>query len=132
MTSAEDFHASRRMFVILNDGPILAGRDSTEGHKEWFLRMGWLSAADDPAFETLIRGYSDGRDIYAYRGRDFLGDKAVEDAMRRHARLLQTEFGLKDSARVFLGVVPQKIGQKWSPHRSLGRISEISTSFPRP
>lgn len=119
------FHASRRMFAIIGDQPVLAEENTTEGHAEWFIRMGWIASRDDSAFETIVRGYSDGKDLYAYRGKAFLDDAPVETAMKAHASTLKNMMRLPDTANLFLGSVPQAIGIKWPPRRTLGRLDAL-------
>lgn len=116
------FHAARRMFAIIDCQPILAEKNTTEGHAEWFIRKGWITSREDPAFEAIVRGYSDGKDLYAYRGRNFLDDEPVESTMNRHAKKLKNMLNLPHDATLFLGSIPQTVGAQWPPRRSLGRI----------
>ena len=83
---ADTFHKNRRMFAIWKGKPILGGVGSNESHVRWFLRIRLIKFPEDSAFEDIVRGYTDGCDLYAYRGASFIGDDIVEEAMRRHAR----------------------------------------------
>lgn len=116
------FHTSRRMFVIRDGQPVLAPIGTTEGHAEWFRREGWILDEGDPAFATLVRGYSNGKDIYAYRGTAFVGDGIVEQAMREHAGTLARLLGLPDTARVFVGVKRGPEGTPWPGALCLGQV----------
>lgn len=123
-TEAE-FHASRRMFAIIDNQPILAEEETTESHAEWFIRMGWITSRHDSAFETIVRGYSDGQNLYAYRGKKFLDDEPVETVMKQHAKSLRKMFNLPESANLLLGSVSQEAGFQWPARRSLGPIATL-------
>jgi hypothetical protein len=121
----DDLHKNRRMFAIWKGAPILGDVGTTEGHAEWFIRMGWIKSPDDPAFESIVRGYTDWRNLYAYRGLSFIGDAVVEEAMERHAVHLCELFNLPLSAHVFAGVLKGEKGRPWPPDRDLGTAQDF-------
>lgn len=76
-TNPEDaeFHANRRMFVIVDDYEIIyAPIGTTMSHSEWFLSEHWTTEKNLPNFlNTYVRGFYDevSDNLYFYVGDGF-------------------------------------------------------------
>lgn len=114
--SVESFHVSRRMFVLLPSGLVVASTNDPRSHEEWL----------GPDAYVYARGYWDNDGVYVYRGRDF-SPVSNYDLKRLCNGLVGWLFPRLDLP-VHNGVVVGGVGEKWEPLVRCGTIDEIFNS----
>ena len=118
---AEDFHKSRRMFCILEGEIYIGPKNSPLSHKEWFEELGW-----DPekTIKEKIRGFTDDRCLFFYKGEDFNVDKETEKTFMHYLKYLQKALNLPDETQVYGGATPTKNKTKYPPKTKYGTIKQ--------
>ncbi len=128
MSKEKEFHKSRIIFVI-KDEEVFVNKYTEMSHEEWFREMGWL-AQDDSIINNNIRGYYDGTGIYIYYGYDF---KAPDkDLVAQYIDRIVEKLEITDTnIPIYLGTIPQEIGNKWPPREKLGSIRYFKRKITR-
>ena len=91
------------MFAIIGENVFVAPQSMTKGHLAWFKQSGWVKGLNDTAFAEIVRGHHDKGELYAYRGREFIGDEKVEAAIRKHFTTLSLQLKMAEDVQVFIG-----------------------------
>jgi hypothetical protein len=122
------FHRQRRMFAIIKGKIEVAPTNDERSHTEWFNDMGWLSSSSDPEFENIVRGFSDDRGLFAYKGSGFCA--CVQDEIIPRLIQLRESLGLTDEAFVFLGAHEASRGLRWQGKEVAGQIGALIEARP--
>jgi len=118
------FHQSRRMFCIFKNKLHLAKIGSLDSHAVWFEKEGWISKEKDELMNEIVRGIvKDDGNVYFYIGYDFEINKKIESIFFNHLKELTEELKLKSNAKIFGGLIKQKVG-KWPPRKEYGKIED--------
>lgn len=122
MTKKAKFHKQRIIFVV-KDEEIYINKYTEISHEEWFKEMGWMSNNNEIILNN-IRGYYDGTAIYCYCGYEFREPESL--LIINNLKDIANKLGISDlKTKVYAGVVPQKIGDKWKPKKTLGTLGEL-------
>lgn len=108
------FHLNRVAFAIVN-GEVLLLKNSELSHEEWLVNSGIVSKQE---FESLTRGLVKNNNIYFYSG-DFETSKTVEADATMYAEKICNMLNMDKPATVFCGMNKGKIGELWTPKKSI-------------
>lgn len=104
----KQYHESRRMFYISTEGEIIfAPKNSSMSHSEWFETI-----EPKVRLEEVVRGVVQSNGIFFYIG-DFQTDSIVEMVARKYYRSIIKECLLKDTIKVYAGLIKSKPGLLW-------------------
>lgn len=108
----KEFHNNREAFAYIpTNGKNMITFCSTPGlsHKEWLIdRLGY----SEDEFNKIIRGFKDETGVYFYVG-NFETNERVEDIAKSYKEFYS---GVQ---RVFCGMIPGKIGERWKPIKEI-------------
>jgi hypothetical protein len=120
MNEVEEYHKKRRMFCIKDDELFIADANLTYSHKEWFEKEGWGSSME------VIRGIVDEEgDIYFYTGQNFEINEKAEEEFFKHLPELVEKLNLKQTAKIYGGLIKQTPGRQWPPKKEFGTVAEF-------
>ncbi len=102
----EEFHRSRRMFVI-KDGEVKVGpKNVKDSHMEWFEGEGWTTRENAEDFMKIhIRGFylENQNALYCYRGTGFGFDDKVKPELLSKLKEIKKALGLDNKTKIHLG-----------------------------
>jgi hypothetical protein len=115
--AVSQFHRQRWMFAIVTETLLIAPKDTTQGHREWF---GALGLDANATMKSAIRGFMRQGEVFSYTGEDF-AVLAEQQQRLLHQWLpeLRRIFNLPDNASVYSGMHPAKAGDVWQPLEKL-------------
>ncbi len=123
----QDFHRSRRMFVVDAGEVILAEPDLPYSHALWFDKdLKWDKQKHERVMNDGLRGiiYEDGN-VAFYTGYDFnLNDRIEEEFFEIFTELAE-KAKLKQEAQVIGGLKKGKPGTDWSPQKVYGKAEDL-------
>lgn len=123
-------HEQRRMFCIHSDRLWIAEPASQDSHTEWFIKEGWMAAKDDDFINKHVRGFVNAaKDIYFYRGLEFLVDSEDEKVFFKFLNQLCQELHIPEEAKVFGGLRMLTPGLVWPPLIEYGTIGEFKKTI---
>ena len=108
--NVEEFHKQRVAFLVVNN-EIIFLKNSSKSHLEWAKELG--ITIDD--FNEMTRGFYNDGNIVFYKGNFDYDDKVINDAKKYATKV--KEYCNIESAKVFVGVVIGKVGEKWPPKK---------------
>lgn len=110
--SEKEFHNNREAFAYIpTNGKNMITFCSTPGlsHREWLIdKLGY----SEDEFNKIIRGFKDETGVYFYTG-NFETNDHVEDVAKSYKEFYA---GVQ---RVFCGMLPGKIGERWTPIKEI-------------
>jgi hypothetical protein len=116
------FHKQRIIFVVKDEG-IFINKYTEKSHEDWFKKMGWMDNNNEIMLNN-IRGYYDGVAIYCYCGYDFREPESL--LIVNNLKNIANKLGISNlDTKVYSGVIPQQIGDKWKPKKALGTLGEL-------
>ena len=125
MITIEDFHRSRRMFAVINNVLFISEPNTTESHKEWFIRMNWIKDDKDTYFNIIPRGYVDSKNLYIYIGENFEEDIELAEVLLQYLPQLINKLQLSNDINLCLGAIPGGNQNPFPPRRVLGKIKDF-------
>jgi hypothetical protein len=126
----EAFHRSRRMFAIIDDKLVVAEPNLPYSHLQWLRKLNLEPIKQEKVMQEEVRGMIDAKgDVYFYTGYDFKLTPEIERAFKKHLQELINKSGIKETAKVYGGLIKQKESKKiWPPQKSFGIIEGILKS----
>lgn len=124
----EGYHRSRRMFALIDDKLVIAPPGLPFSHFQWLEQMENLTPEQrSEVMENGLRGIIDDKgDLYFYSGYDFKWTPKAEDSLKKHLLELVEQTGIKNTAKVYGGLIKQKeAGRTWPPDKTLGTVSDL-------
>jgi hypothetical protein len=117
------------MFAIIKGRIEIAPYNDQRSHTEWFQDMGWLTGENDPEFENIVRGCSDDRGLFAYKGFSF--SPCVYEQILPRLIELREKLELTDESFVFLSAGEGSDDSRWQGKRVAGKIGVLIESRPK-
>ncbi len=125
----EEFHRSRRMFVI-KDGRVKVGLENVkDSHMEWFKKEGWITEKNAEEFmKTNVRGFylQKPNALYCYRGTGFAFDDKVLPEILNQIEELKQGLDINDETEIHLGPRDNPIYDIDWQRVYVGKIKELT------
>jgi len=117
-TSEANFHKSRRAFILMPAGLLVAPANTSLSHQDMFDKMGLSFAQTLHYLSDTPRGYYMSGDLCLYQGA--LLDRKTWELKQANYKLVQQYmpdlralFNLTDDSNMYLGVRVGRIGSVW-------------------
>ncbi len=117
-THETKFHESRRAFIIMHDGLILAPANTDLSHQDMFTKMGFSFVQTMHHLTENPRGYHMNGELCLYQGS--LNNKKTWELRPANYKLVQQYipdlkalFNLNDDSNMYLGVRVGRVGDVW-------------------
>jgi hypothetical protein len=118
-----EFHASRRMFAIIEGCPLIAQAGDTRGHGEWLVALFGLRRGRE-IYREAVRGYYRNGELFVYTDTDYR--VATRSALVVSGLCLVGEaLRIPHDTKVHSGVRPGLVGVRWEPIHYWGKYCEI-------
>lgn len=123
-SKVEQFHMSRIIFAIREDGTFLFTMNDKRSHEEWLKETYNVT---DEEFESITRGYISSDKIVFYSTKNFTPvnfDKVGLDSLI-HIKALLNAYPKVDDINCYNGVITGEPGEVWKTIEDLGSLKEL-------
>lgn len=123
-SKVEQFHMSRIIFAIREDGKFLFTMNDKRSHEEWLKETYNIS---DEEFNSIIRGYISSDKIVFYSTQNFTPvdfNKVGLDSLI-HIKALLNAYPKVDDTNCYNGVIAGEPGEVWETIEDLGSLKKL-------
>jgi hypothetical protein len=122
----KEYHKSRRMFFVIDDVLIIAGKGLNNSHSEWLKSKGWSNKKIKEFIDSELRGVlnPDGK-IRFYTGKNFEVNKKIEKIFFKHLPCLVNKLNISLEAEIGGGTIVQEIGKFWPERKKYGKVENF-------
>jgi len=122
---SKERHINRQMFAIIDDTLYFAKENTELSHRLWFIEKGWITENEDKLFGEVVRGYSNDKGVYFYKGYDFSVDIESECIMLKHLNELVDKLNLDQKLHLYGGKIKQIMAAEWEFRKDYGPIEKF-------
>jgi hypothetical protein len=126
--SETEFNLRRRMMAVIEGTLRVAPPATPKFHRQWFIDEGWIERNDDRAYNAAIRGFTDHRGLFLYKGGDFSPFGIAGDLSVDLLDTMAAELDLAPETQVWLGLVPCST-EVWKGRELFGRLDDLRDHY---